>query len=590
EFKNSQQDTRTSWLILLYASTSKQLRAQQWEYLIQAKSKWRQDWAIGGDWNEICCDADKIGGRLRTPSSYSDFNKFISDMGMNEVPFRGHPFTWCNHRSHEDFIEEKIDRVFGSFQWLSSNNNATVTSLIKSASDRTMLILDSNPNQLSKRKRRFIFDKRWLAMEGIEETVKSVWSAPNEGTPMFAVKEKLKATRVALLKWSQALNINKSGTIERLTLQLQEMREHSNNMNWDEWNKITIELDEAYTSEEEFWRQKARNQWLKEGEQNSKFFHALTIQRRKTNAITRLVDDNNILRETDEKIQDCVVDFYSQLFSTDGFRGDAGILNLIPQTISCDLNDSLICPVEEEEIKNALFCMSPNKAPGEDGYPPLLFQHFWPIIKEDLCTAITSFFSSGMILKSWNTTLITLVPKCINPTSLSQFRPISLCGVSYKIISNILASRLMVCLNHCISSSQSAFIPERQLIDNVILAQEAIHFLHRHRSGGKTFMALKLDMIKAFDKLEWHSIINILLKMGFYPSFVKWIHACISTSAFSFNLNGRVAGFISPSRGVRQGDPLSPYLFIVVTEALSRLIAADVHAHSFNGLKISRGG
>ncbi|CAA0827947.1 DNAse I-like superfamily protein, partial [Striga hermonthica] len=183
----------------------------------------------------------------------------------------------------------------------------------------------------------------------------------------------------------------------------------------------------------------------------------------------------------------------------------------------------LVQPIEEKEIKAALFLMESDKAPGEDGMTVFFFKHFWNIIKDDICAAVKSFFLSGNMLKNWKHTVITLIPKCLYPDSLSNFRPISLCGVLYKVVAKIIAERLKLCLNSCISSAQTAFVPGRSLLDNVVIAQEVLHYLHRHRSRPHAFMAVKLDMEKAYDRVEWSCIKVIMRKMGFYGKFVNWI-------------------------------------------------------------------
>ncbi|XP_071920735.1 uncharacterized protein [Coffea arabica] len=176
------------------------------------------------------------------------------------------------------------------------------------------------------------------------------------------------------------------------------------------------------------------------------------------------------------------------------------ILQGIPRVITDPMNTRLIRPVSEVEVKKAVFSSHPNKAPGPDGMTPIFFQKYWHIIKEDLIRAISSFFHSGNLLSAVNETIITLIPKVESPVLVSQFRPISLCNVTHRIISKILVNRMKPLLKLCISHNQSAFIPERQIIDNLIIAHESIHCLNSRRSGSNAFMALKPDMSKAYDR------------------------------------------------------------------------------------------
>ena len=160
----------------------------------------------------------------------------------------------------------------------------------------------------------------------------------------------------------------------------------------------------------------------------------------------------------------------------------------------------------------------PSKAPGPDGFSPGFFQRFWNLVGDDVVKAILCFLKSDMKLQSLNRTHVVLIPKVKNPQSMSQLRPISLCNVLYKIGSKALANRLKPLLQQFISPSQSAFIPGRLISDNSLIAFEIAHFLKRRREGNQGFGALKLDMSKAYDRVEWDFIEGAMLKLSFHHS------------------------------------------------------------------------
>ena len=194
--------------------------------------------------------------------------------------------------------------------------------------------------------------------------------------------------------------------------------------------------------------------------------------------------------------------FYKHLLTAGEADQIEETLQGVPNTITRQMNKHLIRPVGEQEIHKALISMHPNKSPGIDGMSPLFSQKYWNIVRLDVVNAVTSFFHSDNMLKVVNETLITLIPKVEHPINLTQYRPISLCNTLYKIISKVLANRLKVVLNKCISESQSAFVPGRQIVDNVLIAHEVMHFLKNKRKGKTGFMAIKLDMSKAYDRVE----------------------------------------------------------------------------------------
>ena len=234
--------------------------------------------------------------------------------------------------------------------------------------------------------------------------------------------------------------------------------------------------------------------------------------------------------------------------------------------------------------------MAPLKAPGPDGMPPLFFQIYWLDIGMDITKAVLSSLNSGSLLKSINHTFISLIPKVKNPKRVTEFRPISFCNVIYKIISKVIANGLKPLLNSIISETQSAFIAGRLITDNVLIAFELLHHKKTDCLGKKGFMALKLDMSKAYDRMEWVFLKNILLRLGFQQSWVDLIMECVTIVSYSILMNGEPEGMIYPSRGMRQGDPLSPYLFLFWAEGLNAILRKVTVAGEIEGFSLRKCG
>lgn len=253
------------------------------------------------------------------------------------------------------------------------------------------------------------------------------------------------------------------------------------------------------------------------------------------------------------------------------------------------MNDDLMKIFTASEISQALKEMHPTKAPGPDGMPPIFFQKFWPHIGSSVTHAVLNALNTCEFPHDVNHTFITLVPKTKIPQRLKDFRPISLCNVLYKLISKVVANRIKSVLPVVISETQSAFVKGRLITDNVLIAYEVLHFLRRKRKGKKGFISLKLDMSKAYDRVEWSFLEVVMHKLGFHEKFVQLVMKCVTTPSFSILINGSPTGRIIPSRGLRQGDPISPYLFLLCTEGLICLLNEAERNRQVTGIQVSRG-
>ena len=234
--------------------------------------------------------------------------------------------------------------------------------------------------------------------------------------------------------------------------------------------------------------------------------------------------------------------------------------------------------------------MYPLKALRLDGMPPLFYQHFWPTMGNVVTNTVLDFLNFGVILPNFNETQIVLIPKVNKPQRVTEFRPISLCNVVYKMAAKILANRLKKILPAIISDTQSAFVNGRLIIKNILVAFETMHHINKRKKGKKGEMALKLDMSKYYNRVELVCLDKIMKKLGFHPRWRNLMMQCVSTVTYSIRINVKPKGHISPTRGLRQGDPLSPYLFLLCAKGLSALIKKAVAKGSMEGIFVCKNG
>ncbi|GJV14338.1 RNA-directed DNA polymerase, eukaryota, reverse transcriptase zinc-binding domain protein [Tanacetum coccineum] len=349
------------------------------------------------------------------------------------------------------------------------------------------------------------------------DLVKDAWSKDFHGCHMFKLIKKLKNLKRPLKKLSWA------------------------NGNVFENVKVLNEYVEASKVEMKLLHQKAKIKWLNEGDKNTAFFHGILKSRRSKSRVEFIKDDDGISYEGQDVNKQFVKHFEQFLGKVDN-----------------------VSSVDGSIFKSTL----------GNGFTFEFFKKAWDIVGDEVCLAIKEFFRNGKLLGEVNSTLISLIPKTSTPNKVSEFRPIACCNVLYKCISKILTNRIKSGLEKVVHINQSAFIPGRHIQDNILIAQELLRGYNR--KNGPKRCAMQIDIQKAYDTVSWSFLEDILGKFGFHRRMVDWIMTCVKSTTFTICLNGELNGFFKGGRGLRQGDPISPYLFTLVMEVFSLIMEKNI--------------
>ncbi|KAA3453378.1 reverse transcriptase [Gossypium australe] len=267
---------------------------------------------------------------------------------------------------------------------------------------------------------------------------------------------------------------------------------------------------------------------------------------------------------------------------------DDHLFGLVEEKINESMSENLRRQFTDDEIAHAVKMMSPLHAPGVDGFPAIFFQRYWHIIGPEISSYCLSILNGAGEIGGINKTRIILIPKVEKPKNMSHFRPISLCNVIYKIIAKVLVFRMSDVLGYCISEAQEAFVLGRLISDNALIAYEVLHSLKMKKRGQKGNFVLKLDMSKAYDQVEWDFLAGMMKHLGFHEEWIILIMRCVCPVSYSVSINGCNSDWFSPSRGLRQGDPLSPFLFLICVEGFSVLIEEAKRKGLMQGAPIGR--
>eukprot|EP00253_Pinus_taeda_P035588 PITA_35588 len=542
----------------------------------------------------IATQEEKKGGRCRVNRDGSVLKDFIQDNWLIDLPIINGLFTWRNKRAEPQQIASRLGHFLISDNAVHIEGQFTATILPYSGSDHWPIAMHWNrPGNNTRRP--FKFEAFWLNHPNFHDLVRSTWQNlnPMEDLKMARFRKKLKCLKEEIKRWNKSTfgNIFKEKELlnkEMKTIQ-QKITSEGRTVELSQKEQDTEQkILERDRQEEILWRQKSRVQWLQEGERNTKFFHKTTVQRHMSNQISYVMDEKGNRIETHEGIEKEFYNYFKTMNQEPNINRNEAIEKItshIPRLINEDHNTLLLKPISLQEVEEAVNLLKARKAPGPDGFTANFFQHFWETIKWEVWQVAEESRVLRWMYQGMNATFIALIPKAEYSPSPDKYRPITLCNIIYKIVSKVIALRLKPLLSLIISLEQSGYVEGRQITDGIILTHEVIHSLKHKKKPG---MLLKIDVSKAFDSISWEYMQSILHAFGFAPAWVRWVSSLISSAFFSILINGIPSSTFRPTRGIRQGDPLSPLLFVIMAEGLGRSIKSALLSSKIKGALMNR--
>ncbi|GKA18960.1 RNA-directed DNA polymerase, eukaryota [Tanacetum coccineum] len=575
--------SKTKLLVVsIYAPQQPSLRRVLWEYLLILLGRWNGEAILMGDYNEVRTNVERRGTCFNVNNA-SFFNQFISSSGLVDIKMEGYTFTW-SHPSAEKM--SKLDRFLVSDGILTIFPSISALCLDRHLSDHRPILLcevkvDFGPIP-------FRFYHSWFKLVGFDDMVEQTWRALaySDNNKMIRFKKKLQELKKVIRLWVNDKKIQSAGSKNSIVSELRDIDKRL-----DQYGPIDSlifrrqdlmsNLNDLKEMEDMDFVQKAKVRWAIEGDENSKYFHGIINKKRSNLAIRGVFVDGTWCTDP-ILVKKAFKDHYEARFNKPT-KARLKLSFSFPNRLSTDQVADLERHVSHDEIRLAVWDCGVNKSPGPDGFTFEFFRKFWKVIGPDFCEAVEHFFKQGSFSKGCNSSFIALIPKVLDAKFVNDYRPISLIGCIYKVVTKILASRLAMVIAGLVSNTQSAFVAGRQILDGPFILNEVLDWCKRKK---KKALFFKVDFAKAYDSVRWDFLLDVLEAFGFGSTWCTWIRGISDFAKASLLVNGSPSDEFHIHRGLKQGDPLSPFLFILVMEALHLSVCKAVDEDVFKGIQL----
>ncbi|KAF5810041.1 putative RNA-directed DNA polymerase [Helianthus annuus] len=571
--------------INVYAPNDAVSRRAVWLEILGVRNSLQGLWVVMGEFNEVRNANERLNSEFNEANADA-FNQFILSAGLVEYNMGGGSFTYISDNGRK---LSKLDRYLVCLGFMEKWPNASVIALDREVSDHRPIILSTILSDFGHIPFRFF--NSWFEFPGFLEFVLQkcgLFSFSGPGDLALAIK--LRWLKNNIKSWLKVDKEHREGIYgskkrrlacienlaeERVLLE-EELAERA------ECKCFVAEFDRLKLLDV---RQKSRSKWAIDGDENSAFFHQVINSNISSNRLNGLMINGEWVTNP-LAIKAHLYEFFSCQFS-EPMAARPGMVCPNLATISDSEASMLVRPFTLEEIKAAVWDCEGDRAPGPDGFNFKFIKRCWSGLKDDLVRLLNKFYDDGSLNKCCTSSFIALIPKVKDPVSPADFRPISLIGVVNKVISKVLVNRLKGVMDSIISEQQSAFLAGRNIMDGPLILNEVFSWLKKQKRKGMFF---KVDINKAYDSVNWGFLDSIMAQMNFPSRWRTWVMATLYSARASVLVNGSPTREFDCSRGLRQGDPLSPFLFVIAMEALSGMMKKAASIGLFNGIMVTNNG
>ncbi len=601
-------------IVNVYAPNHASARAILWEKIRQALPRAVDIWIMGGDFNMLEDPQDRRGGSMITiqGQELANWERLVLGLRLSDAwhlnNIRKDTNSLRFSRSNQKFRqsgmategatqsqavvgaqnednsngpnESRIDRFYlgdGLDAWEGEISIVPGTTLSDHAPVTVGMVQRNRPKRGENKQRRI--PDSIIEDDCYKEALESIWNGDTEetGGVVGRLEKALRASSEFFreeakhqeqLRWQQEKNLR------RALKALQRLQENHPTCRWvgEKLEQARLGVIEAELKKDEFRFHKKKALWTQIGDKcNKEFFNAVK-QKRFNSGLKQLRRYDGTLTKDPEEMLQIATDFYRDLLtaqpvSSETLRKREEVWAAITPTVSEEMRSSLREPFSQEEIAEALHALPVLGCPGEDGLPLAFFLKYWDLIKVQVCEALQEIVNTGVLPARFGEGMIFLIPKGEGVADeIQKWRPITILNTVYKILAKAISLRLQPLLPQLIHVSQTGFIKERSILDNITTFWELTAQAKKRKEN---MAVLLLDFEKAYDRVEWEFLHGTLLRFGFEESWIKGVAALYSSATSKVLLAGQKGSSIQLTRSVRQGCPLAPFLFLFFAEAMS---------------------